>query len=338
MKKVPKRLLWLALSLGILAMIPAGIWFSLTYQPAYYRDIVLLPRQQREDQAKKFVTQSLQLRNDICNEPTWEAVFTDQEVNAWLAEDLVTHFVDQLPPEIHQPRLVFELDRITLAFQLRQRGLDSVITVVARPRVPEGNTVELTLERIRAGILPVPADPVIDRIIEYARFHGVDVEWTRKDGYPVVVLRYTPNIEREDVQLEEVQIPRARFGSRDGPTEPEARSTGPFSPRARCFNPSFRCGSSRSRPIRTRIPPGGARLPPPVENPPPRRGRGQPTRPTIDNRPDPGAELSPGCPTPLPHSPDKSADGPPEHARATRLPARSADRWPRSARPGPIQA
>ena len=206
MKKVLKRLLWFALSLGILAVIPAGIWFSLTYQPAYYRDIVLLPRKQREDQAKKFVTQSLQLRNDICNEPTWEAVFTDEEVNAWLAEDLVTHFVDQLPPEINQPRLVFELDRITLAFQLRQRGVDSVITVVARPRVPEGNTVELTLERIRAGILPVPADPVIDRIIEYAQFQGVDVEWSRKDGYPVVVLRYTPNIEREDVQLEEVQI------------------------------------------------------------------------------------------------------------------------------------
>ena len=133
-------------------------WFSLTYQPSYYRDIVLLSREQRAGKAKKFVAQSLQLRNDICNEPSWEAVFTDQEVNAWLAEDLVTHFADQLPPEVDEPRVLFELDRITLAFLLKQGGVQSVITVVARPRVPGGNTVELTLEKIRAGILPVPAD------------------------------------------------------------------------------------------------------------------------------------------------------------------------------------
>ncbi len=206
MNKTGKRVFWIVLGLTVLATIPLGIWFSLTYQPSYYRDIVFLTREQRAGKAKKFVAQSLQLRNDICNEPNWEAVFTDQEVNAWLAEDLVTHFADQLPPEVHEPRVLFELNRITLAFLLKQGAVQSVITVVARPRVPGGNTVELTLEKIRAGILPVPADNVLDRIIEYARYHGVDAEWARKDGYPVVLMRYTPNLAREDVQLEEVQI------------------------------------------------------------------------------------------------------------------------------------
>jgi hypothetical protein len=206
MHKSSKRLLWVALGLSVVVSIPLGVWFSLTYQPSYYRDIVLLPREQRAGKAKKFVAQSLQLRNDICNEPSWEAVFTDQEVNAWLAEDLVIHFADQLPPEVNEPRVLFELNRITLAFLLKQGGVQSVITVVARPRVPGGNTVELTLEKIRAGILPVPADNVLDRIIEYARYHGVDAEWTRKEGYPVVLMRYMPNLEREDVQLEELQI------------------------------------------------------------------------------------------------------------------------------------
>ena len=70
--------------------------------------MVRLPATSATVKAKRFVAQSLQLRNDICNEPTWEAVFTDQEVNAWLAEDLVTHFADQLPPEVHEPRVVFE--------------------------------------------------------------------------------------------------------------------------------------------------------------------------------------------------------------------------------------
>jgi hypothetical protein len=168
--------------------------------------MVRLTQAQREGKAKRFVAQSLQLRNDIVNEPTWEAVFSDQEVNAWLAEDLVTHFADQLPPEVHDPRVLFETDRVVLAFQLDTAGISSVITVVARPRVPAENTVELTLEKIRAGILPVPADNVLDRIIEHARVRGMDVQWQRRDGYPVVVLQYTPSLAREDVLLEELEI------------------------------------------------------------------------------------------------------------------------------------
>ncbi len=206
MHKTTKTLIWVGVGLGALASIPLGAWFSLTYEPYYYRAMVGLSREQRAGRAKKFVAQSIQLRNDICNEPNWEAVFTDQEVNAWLAEDLVTHFADRLPPEVHEPRLLFEPDRIILAFQLQQGGVQSIITVIARPRVPGGNTVELTLEKIRAGILPVPADNILDRIIDYARRHGIDAEWARKDGYPVVLMRYTPHIDREDVQLEELQI------------------------------------------------------------------------------------------------------------------------------------
>jgi hypothetical protein len=206
LKMSSRRLFRAAMVLLLLVSIPLGIWFCLTYQPSYYRRMVSLPRDQSELRAKHFVAQSLQLRNDIVNEPTWEAVFSDQEVNAWLAEDLVTHFADQLPPEVHDPRVLFEMNRVVLAFQLEKGGVQSVITVVARPRVPEGNTVELTLEKIRAGILPVPADNVLDRIMEHARHHGVDVQWQRRDGYPVVVMRYTPHLAREDIQLEEVEI------------------------------------------------------------------------------------------------------------------------------------
>jgi hypothetical protein len=204
--KLTKRLFRAGTAVLVVVTIPLAVWLSLTYQPSFYRMMVTLPHEQSEAKAKHFVAQSLQLRNDIVNEPTWEAVFSDQEVNAWLAEDLVTHFADQLPPEVRDPRVLFETNRVVFAFQLKKGGVHSVITVVARPRVPEGNTVELTLEKIRAGIVPVPADNVLDRIIEHARRHGVEVQWERRDGYPVVVMRYTPNLAREDIQLEELEI------------------------------------------------------------------------------------------------------------------------------------
>ncbi len=198
---------------GVLLLAPVAGWLALTYEPRYYRDMVPLglPREQIEGRAKHFVAQSLQLRNDICNEPTWEAVFSDEEVNAWLADDLVTHFADQLPPEVSEPRVLFESGRVILAFRLDRGAFSSVITVVARPRIPADNTVELTLEKIRAGILPVPADRVLDRIIERGMIYGVDATWRKVDGYPVVQLRYTPDVNREDVRLDDVDVRAGRI-------------------------------------------------------------------------------------------------------------------------------
>lgn len=207
MRKSSKRLLVVGLSLLVaLAALPGLAWLSLTHKPAFYKVMVRLPKEEREQEAKEFVAQSLQLRNDICNEPTWEAIFTDQQVNAWLAEDLVTHFADQLPPEVHEPRVMFEMDRVTLAFELDQGPVRSVIWVVARAEIPEGNVLELTLEKIRAGVLPIPPDKVLDRLAMHSRDHGIDVTWKRDGQFPVVTVRYQSPKGRDEVKLERLQI------------------------------------------------------------------------------------------------------------------------------------
>jgi hypothetical protein len=206
MRKACKRVLILGLSTMTLLSLLALFWASLTHKPSFYRAMVQVPRAQREAGAKQFEAQSLQLYNDIQNEPTWEAIFTDQEVNAWLAQDLLTHFADQIPPEVHEPRVNFELDRITLAFELDQGPVRSVIWIVAHARVPEGNVLELTIEKVRAGVLPVSIDRFLEPITTRARVHGLDVQWKREGGLHVAVVRYKPHDDRDDVQLEKLQI------------------------------------------------------------------------------------------------------------------------------------
>ena len=212
MPKHCKQILMLGLALFLVALAAPGVlWVSLTHQPRFYRTMVSVPPEQRQERAKRFVAQSLQLYNDIRNEPRWEAVFTDQEVNAWLAEHLVTHFADELPPEIHEPRIVFEPDRLTLAFQLDQGPIRSVIWVVARVRVPEKNMLELTIEKIRAGVVPVPADQIIERITNQARKHGLDICWVRDGEANVALIRYTPDLKHSDVILEQLLIRRGQI-------------------------------------------------------------------------------------------------------------------------------
>lgn len=194
------------LVLLVLAAIPLALWASLTHTPDFYRPLVILPSKALEREAKAFVQQSLQLRNDIANEPTWEAVFNQNEVNAWLAEDLVKHFADQLPPEVHDPRIVFEADRVTLAFGLDQGPVRSVIWVVARPNVPEDNVVSLTLEKIRAGALPVPSERIIETLTQQARKNGLDLTWSKDGDLPMATIRYKAARNRKDVVLERIRI------------------------------------------------------------------------------------------------------------------------------------
>jgi hypothetical protein len=221
MRKPCKRWPFILLTLALLAIIPFGVWVSLTHKPKFYRAVARIPRAVRKAEAQHFVAQSLQLRNDICNEPTWEAVFSDQEVNAWLAEDLVTHFADQLPPEVHEPRVVFEMDRVTLAFELERGPVRSVIWVVARPHVPEANVLQMTFEKIRAGVLPVPPEKILNRITEHLRAHGLDVEWNYDpEKLPVATVRYNPDFDRGVIRLEQIQI-------REGQIRLAGRSTRP---------------------------------------------------------------------------------------------------------------
>jgi hypothetical protein len=188
-------------------VIPVLAWLSLTHEPTFYRALVARgPREQREAKAKHFVASSLQLRNDITNERDWQAVFTDQEVNAWLAEDLITLFADQIPPEVHEPRVAFGADRITLAFQLDRGPIRTVIWVVAQASVPEDNVLSLTFEKIRAGVVPISIERFIGPITAQAHDRGVDVHWSREDDLPVATFRFGPDHGRSDIVLERVSV------------------------------------------------------------------------------------------------------------------------------------
>jgi hypothetical protein len=214
MKRKLNRGWIIAGSLALLALASGlGLLLALTHRPAFYRQLTesTADRVHRQAEAARFVKHSTRLRNDIANEPRWEAAFTDEEVNAWLAEDLVTHFADQLPAGVRDPRVLFEEDRITLAFTMSEGPVPSVVWVVLRVAVPRENELALTVEKIRAGALPISPSGLLDRISRHARERGVDLAWSEVDGLPVATVRYTTDPERRDIVLEGLEISEGKI-------------------------------------------------------------------------------------------------------------------------------
>ena len=185
-------------------------WLGLTHEPDFYRRLRQGSAPSRtKAEARQFVARGLQLRNDIMNEPLWQASFSDEEVNSWLAEDLLTHFADQVPPGIHEPRVAFESERVTLAFEMDQGPVRSVVWVVARPRILEPNVVALTLEKIRAGLLPIPPEKLLEPIRKHAAARGIDLSWKHEEGEHVAIIRYAPGT-RSSIVLERVEVDDGR--------------------------------------------------------------------------------------------------------------------------------
>ena len=249
----------LVAAVAVLLITPGAAWLSLRYQPVFYRATRTLTPAQREAKAKHFVASSLQLRNDITNERSWSAVFTDTEVNAWLAEDLMTHFADQIPPEVHEPRISFEHDRVTLAFGLDRGPIRSVIWAVARISVPEDNVLAVSVEKVRAGMIPIPIDRVLGPLLAAARDRGLDVRWKDKADTPTALIRFRPDNGRTDVVLERLTISQGkiRFAGRSDRLQGAFR--GPILPDRRLLQLNFPRRNRQGRGPSASAAPGNSR-------------------------------------------------------------------------------
>src|SRR4051812_48105098 len=67
MRKIKWRWIVPGVVLSFLLLGSALVWVSLTHTPEFYRAAATLPPERRQEEAKRFVAQSLQLYNDIAN-------------------------------------------------------------------------------------------------------------------------------------------------------------------------------------------------------------------------------------------------------------------------------
>ena len=152
----------------------------------------------------------LQLHNHLRQPGQWTVVFTQEQINGWLAHDLMEKFPDLLPPEVSQPRVALEPGRLLIGFRYRTTGLDAVVTLVAELFLTDQpNELGIRFCRARLGLVPISLDPFLSGVTEALLAAGIRLRWTQEDGVPVAVVSLVPLDARyglADVQLEALQI------------------------------------------------------------------------------------------------------------------------------------
>ena len=209
---VRKRLAILTTVLCLALLVVGGGLFTLhrasQYVPEFYGPAIQADPADQEDASDKMLQKAAALVSDVGNEDEWKSLFTEDEINGWLAVDLVENHPDALPPSVTDPRVSIEPDRLTLACRYDRGGWKCVLSVVADVYLAEPNVVALRIRKARAGAVPLPLDEVLDRITTAARKMDFELRWQQAEGDPVALVSIRPprDEEKRVVRIESIKL------------------------------------------------------------------------------------------------------------------------------------
>jgi hypothetical protein len=168
------------------------------------------PRKKLADEFTQELTQLISIFDGAKDELDWDAHFTDEQVNSYFSEAFLhSGFEERLLPEgISQPRVIFDPNRIRLAFRYGTGFWSTVVSIDLRVWVAEGepNVVALQVIGFRAGALPISAQKLFETVSELGRHNGLTIDWYRHEGYPVALLRFHTDLSRPTFELQGVHL------------------------------------------------------------------------------------------------------------------------------------
>ena len=141
-----------------------------------------------------FEQQVLELRNEVRRPGTWQAVFTEEEINGWLTVDLPEKFPHALPADVKEPRVAIIGERVLVGCRYEGGSVSTVFSLEVEPHLTsDPNVVALRIRKARAGALPIPLTQLIERTTKAARRIDPAFRWEQIDGDPVALITIPPD-------------------------------------------------------------------------------------------------------------------------------------------------
>jgi len=182
--------LWIGLAIGGCVLVSSLVWVAGTrhYKPEFYQKLLAVPVQTSEEQGRLLERNIANVRNQLRRGRPWSVQLGQDQVNGWLASDLPEKF-PHLVQSIREPRCQFSNEGFQLAFQLHSSGTQAVVQVAGQVGVTDvPNQVAIRIDRVRAGVLPIPISWWADRLAESLASRDILLAWSESEAAPVALL------------------------------------------------------------------------------------------------------------------------------------------------------
>jgi uncharacterized protein YpmS len=200
-----RRFLVILLVVFLLGLLVAGLLLIWAYHssqqaPEFYRQALKIEPAKAADRSDRMLQRATALASELKEKPKWQAIFTADEINGWLAVDLVKNHARSLPPDLHDPRVRIAPGELTIACQMRRGGFKSVLSLTIDAYLSAPGEIAVEIKKARAGRLPLPLGDVLEQISTAARRAAIPIQWQQKDGNPVAVISL-PALEDENNRI-----------------------------------------------------------------------------------------------------------------------------------------
>jgi hypothetical protein len=191
-----------ALGLGLLAW---GFWAARRI-PAFYAAAVAVPVEAQREASDRLLESAAALASKVQKEGQWQAIFTTDQINGWLATELNETFPGLLPDYVADPRVTVGPDGVLFGCRYLKGDVETVVSMKAELYINESNVLKVRLSHARAGAFPLPLGKVLEGLTRAATDAKMQLSWLQADGDPVAVIRLHPADEHVFYRLEKLQL------------------------------------------------------------------------------------------------------------------------------------
>jgi len=189
MSRRGRLILWIVVGgLALLVVSVAVVYRAVRYTPDFYSHALATDPVALAAGRDRILDRAAALASNIQKGGRWEAVFTVEEINGWLALELQRSYPNALPAEFRDVRVAIQSQQIMLACRYSHSGADTVLWVALEPYIAEPNVLALRIRKLRAGRLPLPMNRVLKALSQAAEHSALPLQWRQAEGDPVALV------------------------------------------------------------------------------------------------------------------------------------------------------
>ena len=171
-----------------LFVVLSGAYYAAQQVRPFYEQALHIEPEVVERGSRELESRATALYSDARQAGQWQALFTAEQINGWLAAQLADNLDCELPSNIRDPRVAISPDMLTLGFRMLSGGVETVVSVDASVFLTEEGAVAIRFMSVRAGALPLPVMQLADEMADACQELSLPVRWTQQDGQPVAIV------------------------------------------------------------------------------------------------------------------------------------------------------
>jgi hypothetical protein len=111
----------------LLVAIMGGAYYAAQQVQPFYEEALHIEPAALERGSRELESRATALYSDVKQIGHWQALFTVEQINGWLATQLAADKGGELPSNIRDPRIAISRDVLTLGFRTKSSGVETVV-------------------------------------------------------------------------------------------------------------------------------------------------------------------------------------------------------------------